>query len=601
MSEIKPLRFDSIPAALRDRPNWVAWRYQERDGKKTKVPVQFTGYPAKSNDPSTWVDFQKLIKNFRIALFAGIGFVFAPDDDLVGIDLDGCRNSETGWVAPWAKEIILKFASYAEVSPSQTGVKIFCYGTLPFSCGKKLLLKTEERYDPEKEPAIEAYDRGRYFAVTGWVLKGQTDVTDSQEALDWMKEKYWKEEPRIVVSDFRSNDAIVERARKYLQKIPPAVSGQSGHNQTFHAACVLAIDFELGEAESLGLLSEWNASCSPPWGVRDLARKVSEAMKQSGERGRLRNASPANWDRIPVRNYTAEAPPAPRECLTIVDATTRFLESVERGEQNLTTIGIPDVDFAIGGGLAFGEMVIFAGRPSNGKSAVALQCVHHWTSQGIPCAFVSEEMSSLMLGKRSMQFISPLPEEHWEMRVGDLREELAAYAAERAQCFVIEQAGTSMAAVAEIERKVADEGVRCAIVDYAQLLRSEGKGRYEQVTNTSIALRQLASRAKIILLVLCQMNREVEKRPLNGNKKRKPLMSDIKDSGQLEQDADVIAFLSWPWRSDRTTQPNKYEFDIAKNRNRPIRSEEVTCRFIPDRQMFLDASIDEFSEMGIPL
>ena len=124
--------------------------------------------------------------------------------------------------------------------------------------------------------------------------------------------------------------------------------------------------------------------------------------------------------------------------------------------------------------------------------------------------------------------------------------------------------------------------MQCAVIDYAQLLTGQGKSRYEQVTNTSICMRQLASELNIVVLLLCQLGSDIEKRP----KGFKPVLSDIKDSGQFGQDADVIMFLCWPHRLDRKCDPNKYQFFMAKNRNRGINTPVVECKFLPSRQMF---------------
>jgi hypothetical protein len=70
---------------------------------------------------------------------------------------------------------------------------------------------------------------------------------------------------------------VVERARRYLAKCPPSISGQGGHNAAFHAAAVLVHGFALGEAEALGLLGEWNGGCQPPWSEADLVHKVRSA------------------------------------------------------------------------------------------------------------------------------------------------------------------------------------------------------------------------------------------------------------------------------------------------------------------------------------
>jgi hypothetical protein len=80
---------------------------------------------------------------------------------------------------------------------------------------------------------------------------------------------------------------IVERAQKYLAKYPKAKSGDHGHDRTFGAACVLVIDFGLSEDEALFAIQGWNQECDPPWSEKDLRRKIHEATKKPGERGRL--------------------------------------------------------------------------------------------------------------------------------------------------------------------------------------------------------------------------------------------------------------------------------------------------------------------------
>jgi hypothetical protein len=85
---------------------------------------------------------------------------------------------------------------------------------------------------------------------------------------------------------------VAERARAYMAKVPPAVSGQGGHKQTYKAACKLVLGFGLSPDEALPLLKEWNEPCQPPWDERDLVRKLREADKLPGRRGYVLDASP---------------------------------------------------------------------------------------------------------------------------------------------------------------------------------------------------------------------------------------------------------------------------------------------------------------------
>src|SRR5215218_8405761 len=139
---------------IRDLRQWVCWRPEERDGKLTKIPYSpVTGEKASSTNPETWASYSEAVEAYKQRGYGGIGFVFTPEDDLCGVDLDGCLNPETGEIEGWAQEIIDELDSYAEISPSGTGVHILVRARLPESRNRK--------------GRFEVYDRGRYFTVTG--------------------------------------------------------------------------------------------------------------------------------------------------------------------------------------------------------------------------------------------------------------------------------------------------------------------------------------------------------------------------------------------------------------------------------------------------
>jgi putative DNA primase/helicase len=126
--------YDRIPQELRALPNWVVWREELRRNhqhqvKKTKVPYNaITHQRAKSNDPSTWATFEQA----QAALGAGRGYHglgFCLSGDYIGVDLDGCISH--GIVESWAQAIIRQLDSYAEISPSGTGIHIIVRGQLP--------------------------------------------------------------------------------------------------------------------------------------------------------------------------------------------------------------------------------------------------------------------------------------------------------------------------------------------------------------------------------------------------------------------------------------------------------------------------------------
>lgn len=295
--------WSNIPATMTERPQWVLWRRIKSKSEVKKILFRVTGEPADSTDPSTWSTFEEVCQAYDSKRDAGIGFVFKQGDGLVGIDLDGCRNPDTGKIEDWAQSIIDTAGSYAEISPSKTGVKIFCRASLPFS-GKRTSLAHEHAKVCSKAPGIEIYAEVRYFAVTGERLEGFEEVRDAQALVDHIVEAYFPAATSQGV-EFRSAGAVIERARKYLAKMPPAVSGESGHDTAFHTACILAKGFELPRQEALALLSEWNRTCKPAWSEKELEHKIDDAIDAPGETGYLRNVKPQRLAKIDIPQVDA--------------------------------------------------------------------------------------------------------------------------------------------------------------------------------------------------------------------------------------------------------------------------------------------------------
>ena len=173
-----------IPDALAARPQWVAWDYVRRSGRWTKLPIDpASRRPAKSNDPGTW---NSLPSALAVPNVAGVGFMFHADDPFCGIDLDDCRDPETGSLTAECQRIVDAFNSYVEVSPSGTGVKLFIKGTLPNGAGRKC-------------GHIEIYDRGRYFAVTGRpAFRPVRKIRNAQKELDHLAASLATRESRVT-------------------------------------------------------------------------------------------------------------------------------------------------------------------------------------------------------------------------------------------------------------------------------------------------------------------------------------------------------------------------------------------------------------------
>lgn len=164
-----PCPIDEIFGDLTQAPRWVGWRWETRKGKPTKPPISpVDGGYARNNDPSTWGSLEdaRYIRDERG--LAGIGIELGGG--LGGVDLDACRNPETGEITDWAQEIVDDFGSYTEVSPSQTGLKIYASGAPAELPCNSIPMDTPPIQG--KDPKIEVFVTGRYFAVTGEILEG---------------------------------------------------------------------------------------------------------------------------------------------------------------------------------------------------------------------------------------------------------------------------------------------------------------------------------------------------------------------------------------------------------------------------------------------
>jgi archaellum biogenesis ATPase FlaH len=141
-----------IPATLKVSPRFVLWKYEDRDGKPTKVPYQTNGKRASSTNKATWTTFDDVIT--AVTGYDGIGIMLG--DGLAGIDLDHCRDAETGVIDEWAQAVIDHVDSYTEVSPSGEGIHILVTAgdVLPETAAKR-------------RGTVEFYQRDRYLTVTG--------------------------------------------------------------------------------------------------------------------------------------------------------------------------------------------------------------------------------------------------------------------------------------------------------------------------------------------------------------------------------------------------------------------------------------------------
>jgi hypothetical protein len=193
----------AVTKGMRDLRQWLVWRSEERHGKPTKIPYSpLTGARASSTNSETWTGYQEAVRACRERGYDGLGFVFTPEDNLCGVDLDGCLDPQTGEIEGWAREIIEELDSYTEVSPSGTGVHVLVRAALPEGRNRK--------------GRFEAYDRGRYFTVTGKHLDGTPQSIERRQ----------EELQGVVHRVFGSN--AKESANGHREPVAVSASGENG-------------------------------------------------------------------------------------------------------------------------------------------------------------------------------------------------------------------------------------------------------------------------------------------------------------------------------------------------------------------------------------
>jgi replicative DNA helicase len=262
---------------------------------------------------------------------------------------------------------------------------------------------------------------------------------------------------------------------------------------------------------------------------------------------------------------------------TLKDIVKKSIETIERfQEYREMTTGVPshytDLD-KLTAGFQPSDLIIIAARPSMGKTAFALCLARNAALQsGVPVGFFSLEMSKEQLAMRLL--CAEAKVDSHKIRTGFLSQQECAKMLTAAGAFMdtpiyIDDtpAISTIELRAKARRMMADKGLGMVVVDYLQLMRGrEGSERREQeISDISRSLKGLAKELNIPVLALSQLNRKVEERT-----NKRPLMSDLRESGAIEQDADVIAFI---YRDEvynpTTTDKGIAEILIGKQRNGP--------------------------------
>lgn len=258
------------------------------------------------------------------------------------------------------------------------------------------------------------------------------------------------------------------------------------------------------------------------------------------------------------------------------------IEALSKKEGGIRGVpsGFPDLDNLLSG-FHPSDLVILAARPSMGKTSLALDIARNAAVRhNVPVGIFSLEMSSEQLIDRMLAAESFV--NSWKLRTGQVREaddfnriRDALEVLSKAPIYIDDKPGNNILAMRAVARRLKREkGIGLIIVDYLQLMAptstKSSDSLVQQVTEISRSLKSLARELKVPVIALSQLNRAVEQR---GGK---PRLSDLRDSGSIEQDADVVMFIH---REDKrnpdSDRPNIAEILIEKHRNGPTGKTEL--------------------------
>lgn len=265
--------FEAVPDDLRRRKQWVLWRYEWKEGKNgkpgkwDKPPCTPLGTHGNSTDPKTWISFEDAKKAYLDGQeltgsdrkhFDGIGFVPSKDStselQITLIDLDKCRNPDTGELERWAKEELDLISSYSEISPSGTGIRIITRGKLLPDDGKG-----------RKKGHVEIYQKDHYLTITGQIIKDYLKEIESRvNEINCFYEKHFggshldkkpQAEPQKKIVANLDDDDIIRLATnaanrdKFKRLMAGDISGYGSESEADEALCCIIAFYTKDEAQ----------------------------------------------------------------------------------------------------------------------------------------------------------------------------------------------------------------------------------------------------------------------------------------------------------------------------------------------------------------
>jgi replicative DNA helicase len=273
----------------------------------------------------------------------------------------------------------------------------------------------------------------------------------------------------------------------------------------------------------------------------------------------------------------------------------QVLDGIQRradGETNFLPTGLEALDDKLDGGMRPGEVIVIGARPSMGKTALALTIGENAANAGEPVGVLSMEMPTIQVQNRrvSMRSGVPLHKIKRPERMSDYDWSCMSDAVEkmrRVPVFVSDQPSLNINQVRSKARRLKKRhGLRVLVVDYIGLMEGTDRKatRATQLGEVSRGMKSLAKELGITVLLLAQLNREVEKRT-----NMRPILADLRECGDIEQDADVIVFVHRPIHSKPDLGPEwKHYAELIVAKNRDGETGVLDAQYVGETVRFMD-------------
>lgn len=465
-------------------------------------------------------------------------------------------------------------------------------------------------------PDANAKDSSRFWYEPGipddgafWSTRLEGPMLDPDV---WLR-KAPKAAPAVYVAPARAprqvgnGPSAEERASKYVAKMPHAISGQNGHGATWKVAITCARGFSLSFEETLRILQEHNGCCEPRWTEGELRHKALDAVEKAEvPLGYLLERRPPGW-REPTSYFREPGQPVPvdedgvviepeaSECedpqaepepekRAVRSLSELFADVVQQAESGQRAVGVSCCHFKLDHMLAGFRpqmITVMGARTSFGKSSYAIMVADEAMRRGEQVLFITAEDSERTYAQRFMARRAKVSA--FKLRANTctppelsrMRAQLEI--AEKAPFFVdmIGKSAEDIAAIIRAQHKVSP--VNLVVVDYLQRIGATKRtqDKRTEVTHVMSCISDAIKESNAAGLILSQLKR------LEGGKDREPQMSDLKESGDIENMAEhiVLGWLTEEGGDEFTPATRKRFLKVEKNKDGPVDTRAIDIAF----------------------